>query len=190
MKLKTHRAMPVLAFVALTFGIAITAFGDDMKPVVVNEKEFFVIGIEARTNNALEMTKDGVIPKQWGKFFKEGLLAKIPGKADSNILAVYTEYESDKIGDYTFVLGTKVTSVAVVPDGMVAKKIRAARYEQFTTETGPVSKVVPEMWMKIWNLEDTSQLAGRRAYVADYEVYDQRAQNPQSSQVDIYLGVR
>ena len=35
---------------------------------------FSIIGIEARTNNTKEMGNTGVIPEQWGKFFKEGML--------------------------------------------------------------------------------------------------------------------
>ncbi|HXM23809.1 MAG TPA: hypothetical protein VN948_21300 [Terriglobales bacterium] len=33
-------------------------------------------------------------------------------------------------------------------------------------------------------------LGGKRAYKTDFEVYDQRARNPQDSQIDIYVGVK
>ena len=56
----------------------------------------------------------------------EGLLGKIPNKVDSNILAVYTDYENDANGAYTFMLGARVSSTDSVPTGMVAKKIPAA----------------------------------------------------------------
>jgi len=39
-------------------------------------------------------------------------------------------------------------------------------------------------------LEDQAQLGGKRAYTTDFEVYDQRARNPQDSQIDIYVGVK
>jgi predicted transcriptional regulator YdeE len=38
-------------------------------------------------------------------------------------------------------------------------------------------------------LEDQAQLGGKRAYKTDFEVYDQRAGNPQDSQIDVYVGV-
>jgi predicted transcriptional regulator YdeE len=54
-----------------------------MEPRVVQESEFSVIGIQVRTSNAKEMTGEGAIPKQWGRFFKEGIADKIPNKVGS-----------------------------------------------------------------------------------------------------------
>jgi predicted transcriptional regulator YdeE len=163
--------------------------GGTFKPRIVEESAFSVIGIEARTNNAREMTPDGVIPKQWGRFFKESILEKIPNRTDADILAIYTDYASDRKGDYTFILGARVSDAAVVPPGMVGKRILRARYAVLTTESGPVGKVVSEAWQEIWRLEDHSGLGGRRAYRTDFEVYDQRSRDPQNSQVDIYVGI-
>ena len=39
-------------------------------------------------------------------------------------------------------------------------------------------------------IEDQGQLGGKRAYNTDFEVYDQRARDPQDSQIDIYVGVK
>ena len=63
--------------------------GEAMSPRVVQQDGFTVIGITARTTNAKEMTPDGVIGKQWMRIFQEGLIAKIPNKADASIIAVY-----------------------------------------------------------------------------------------------------
>ena len=119
----------------------------------------------------------------------EGLLGKIPNKVDSNILAVYTDYESDANGAYTFMLGARVSSTDSVPPGMVAKKIPAARYAVFTSEKGFVGKVLPQTWSHIWAVPKSAP-EGNRAYRADFEVYDQRAADPQNAQVDIYVGIK
>lgn len=160
-----------------------------MHPRIVEQKDFIVIGIAARTNNAREATPDGVIGKQWARFMQEGLLAKIPNKLDHSIVAVYTDYASDHNGDYTFVLGAKLSSGADVPEGMVAKKIPAGRYAVFTSEKGPGPKVVPDLWRKINALPKTAT-GGDRTYRADFEIYDERAADPQNLQVDVYVGVR
>lgn len=157
---------------------------------VVQVKEFSVVGIEVRTNNANEMTSTGAIPKQWSRFFAEGILSKIPNKVDPTIYALYTDYASDRNGNYTFLIGAKVSAVSEIPAGMVNKKVPAARYAIITSATGPVQSVVPQAWQQIWGLEDKSQLGGVRSYKADFEVYDQRSRNPQSSQVDVYIGIR
>jgi predicted transcriptional regulator YdeE len=156
----------------------------------VDQKEFTVVGISARTNNAQEAAGSGVIAKQWDKFYKEGILDKIPNKADPAIYAVYCDYASDRNGDYTYIIGSKVSAADVVPSGMVARTVSSGKYAVITSDKGPVSKVIVEAWQQIWNLEDQGRLGGKRAYKTDFEIYDQRAHNPQDSQVDIYVGVK
>ena len=160
-----------------------------MDPKIVQQDGFTVIGISARTNNAKEMTAEGVIGKMWGRLMQEGLLAKIPNKADPDIVAVYTDYASDHNGDYTYLLGARVTSDADVPQGLVAKKIPAGKFAVFTSEKGPAPKVVPELWMKINSLPKNAVGADRK-YRADFEIYDQRAMDPQNLQMDVYIGIR
>jgi predicted transcriptional regulator YdeE len=159
-----------------------------MAPKVTEEAGFTVIGIAERTTNAKEMTPDGIIGKQWARFIQENLLAQIPNRVDSSILAVITDYASDKDGEYTHLIGAKVTSATEVPPGMVVKKVPPGRYAVFTSEKGPVAKVVVATWVKIWSIPKSSP-GGDRAYKADYEVYDQRAANPQDAQVDVHIGI-
>jgi predicted transcriptional regulator YdeE len=84
----------------------------------------------------------------------------------------------------------KVHPNAKPPGGMVLKKIPAGNYAVIASERGPVAKVVPTAWQQIWSLEDKSQLGSERSYRADFELYDERASDPQNSQVDIYIGVK
>ncbi len=100
------------------------------------------------------MSGSGLIAKQWERFFKERIAGRIPSKTDSNIVVVYSNYESDKDGEYDYLIGTRVTADASVPPGMVLKKVFAGEYEVFTTEPGPAEKVVPEAWQRIWDLEN------------------------------------
>jgi len=160
-----------------------------MNPRIVQQTAFTVIGISSRTTNAKEMTADGVIGKQWGRLMQEGLLAKIPNKADQSIVAVYTDYASDHNGEYTFILGARVTSDANVPPGMVAKKIPAGKFALFTSDKGPAPQVVPALWMKINSLPK-SAVGGDRTYGSDFEIYDERAMDPQNLQMDVYVRIR
>ena len=160
-----------------------------MAPKVIEETGFTIIGIAERTTNAKEMSPDGVIGKQWTRFLQENLLAQIPNRADSSIIVVITDYASDKDGEYTHLIGAKVTSATEVPPGMVTKQVPPGRYAVFTSEKGPVAKVVVGTWVRIWSIPKSSP-GGDRAYKADYEVYDQRAANPQDAQVDVHIGIR
>jgi predicted transcriptional regulator YdeE len=180
----------VMAMVASTFVMFPEMKKEAEKnPRVVQQEGFTVVGIAVRTSNAEQTTAERPIGKQWERLFKDGVLAAIPNKADGNIVALYTEYASDKDGLYTYVLGARVTKVESVPAGMVAKNVPAGRYAVFTSERGPVQKAVVEMWQRVW-ATPKSALGGDRTYKADYEVYDQRAQNPADSVVDLYIGIR
>ncbi len=161
-----------------------------MHPKIVQLDEFEVVGIAARTNNAKEAGPDGAIPKLWQRLMQEHVLDHIPNKTDPDIYAVYTDYASDANGDYTLVLGAKVwhSSDSLIPKGMVLKEVPGGRYAVFTSERGPVAKVVVETWMGIWS-HYQSPANGRRAYRADFEVYDERAADPHNAQVDIYIGL-
>jgi len=181
--LKTVGSVAMVLLVSKGFG------GDTLSVSIVQEPEFIVVGISARTANAREMSGEGIIGKQWDRFMKEGLLGKIPPRVDSNIVAVYTDYESDHGGTYTFILGAKVSSAASVPSGMVLKKVPAGKYAVFTSERGPVDKVVPEAWSRINSLPNSAP-GGDRTYRADFELYGPRAADPQNAQVDIYVGIR
>jgi predicted transcriptional regulator YdeE len=161
----------------------------DMNPRAVQQDGFTVVGIAVRTSNAEQMTPERPIGKQWERFFKEGVLAAIPNKADGNIVAVYSDYASDKDGEYNYLLGARVTKVENLPTGMIAKNVPAGRYAVFTSEKGLVQKVVVEMWQRVWATPKNA-LGGDRTYKADFEVYDQRAQNPADAVVDLYIAVR
>jgi len=163
--------------------------GQAMAPRVVQQDGFTVVGISARTTNAEEMTSDGVIGATWGRLFQEGVLGKIPNKADPRIVAVYTDYASDRNGEYTFLLGARVSSDADVPAGMLARKVPAGKYAVFTSEKGPGPKVVPALWMKIASLPQGA-VGTDRMYRADFEIYDERAMDPQNLQMDVYVGIR
>lgn len=162
-----------------------------VNPKIVQLDGFEVVGIAVRTNNAKEAGPDGAIPKLWQRLMQEHVPDHIPNKAGPHLYAVYTDYASDANGDYTLVLGAKVGAAgdSKIPNGMVMSKIPAGQYAVFTSERGPVGKVVVETWKRIWSYYE-SPANGQRAYRADFEVYDQRAADPANAQVDIYVGVR
>ena len=156
-----------------------------MNPKLVDEAGFTVLGIEARTSNAREMNGTGVIASHWARFIKENLLAHIPSKTDAAILAVYSDYASDENGEYSFMIGARVSSAAQAPSGMVVRRVPAGRYAVFTSEKGPVEKVVMTTWQKIWGAPGIE-----RAYKVDFELYDERARDPKNAEVEICVGIK
>jgi predicted transcriptional regulator YdeE len=118
--------------------------GAAVEPKIVEQPQFSVIGIQVRTSNAKEMAGGGTIPRQWERFFKEGIADKIPNKVDSTIYAIYTNYASDHNGEYDFIIGMKVSSVSNVPPGMVAQQVPSGRFAVIASAKGAAAQVVPQ----------------------------------------------
>ena len=146
-------------------------------------KQFKIIGISVRTTNENNQAmKD--IPTLWNKFLSGNLIEKIPNKLGSEIYCVYTEYEKDHTKPYTTILGCKVENLNEIPEGMIGKEFEGGKYKKFTVKGDPTKGAVVEEWLKIWN----SDL--EREYTADFEVYGEKAQNPENAEVEIYVAIK
>jgi predicted transcriptional regulator YdeE len=153
------------------------------------QEPFFVVGLATRTNNANQTGGKNVIRDIWHTFLSQNLAAKIPNKIGVDLYAVYTDYESDHTGDFTYLLGMPVSSVENLPAGLTIKDIPGGVYSVVTSNKGPVMQVVPEVWRRIWSMPP-AELGGTRAFHTDYEIYDQRASDPERTQIDVYIGLR
>jgi len=162
-----------------------------MKKELIKRPEIKLIGLSIRTNNKNEMDPStSKIGKLIGQFFKEHFADKMTHRKNPGVmLSVYTEYESDEHGDYTYYFGEEVTVFNLVPEGMKTLLIPEAEYQKLTTPSGKMPAVVIHAWQKIWQMTP-EELGGKRAYRADFEVYDERARDPENTSVDIYIGVK
>lgn len=129
----------------------------------------------------------GIIPKQWQRFFSESIDRKISNRLDANLYAVYCDYASNRDGEFGFVIGAKVKDGTPPPQGLVSKRVETRQYAVITSDRGVFSEVIPAAWRRVFALEDSGEI--KRAYRTDFEVYDQRAQDPQNGEVDIYVGL-
>ena len=162
-----------------------------MKKEAVTQPEIKLVGFTVRTNNQNEMNPitgkiGGVVARYW----MQNAAAKIQNRKNPGVtMAVYTDYASDEHGDYTYFLGEAVTEFSAIPDGMETLTIPSANYTKFTTLEGQMPLVVINAWQAIWKMS-ADDFGGKRAYVADFEIYDQRAANPASTSLDIYIGIK
>jgi predicted transcriptional regulator YdeE len=144
---------------------------------------FKVIGIKIRTTN-----KDGQSAKDigslWAKFLSENIADKIPNKIDSSILSIYTNYQGDYTQPYDTILGCKVSSLNEIPKEMIGQEFNGGEYVKYVSKGSLNKGIVYQTWDKIWK----SDL--NRAYTADFEVYGERAQNPENAEVDIFVAVK
>ena len=148
---------------------------------MMQKESFSIIGIGIHTSNQTAMEE---LPELWEKFNIEDIKNKIPNRINDDLLAVYTDYEGDYTKPYLYILGCEVSSVEIVPEGMIAKKIPSAKYEIFTPN-GKIPEIVVETWQQIW----TPQIDVQRTYAADFEVY-KISGNSQNPEVQIYIGIK
>ena len=146
-------------------------------------QKFSVIGLSVRTTNENGQAGQD-IPALWNKFMTEGIIEQIPNKIDNSIYCIYTEYEKDHTKPYTTILGCKVESLDTIPNGMTGKTIEEATYTKYIAKGNILQGMVFNEWTKIWN----SDLD--RTFTADFEVYDEKAQNPENAEVDIFIAVK
>jgi predicted transcriptional regulator YdeE len=156
------------------------------EPVKVHVEPFLVMGIEARTTNAREMSGKGAIGALWGRLIKDNLVERIPHRVDNRIIAIYSDYENNKDGAYSYLLGARVSSLNRAPDGMASRSIVAGDYAMFTAKGRPPSEMVVGIWKQIWSLETGNKLA--RAYRTDFEIYSTGV-HPADTLVDVYVGL-
>lgn len=146
-------------------------------------KSFYVIGIAVRTSNENgQAGKD--IPALWNQFMSEKIMEKIPNKVDHTVYSIYTEYEADYTKPYTTVLGCKVSNLDTIPAGMKGIVISEGEYFRCTAKGNMMEGMVYNEWTKIWNSDIP------RSYTTDFEVYGEKAQNPEYAEVDIFLSLQ
>lgn len=118
----------------------------------------------------------------WQQFEKESRFSAIPGKINNDILAVYHEYEGDYTKPFSYFIGCKVEKNTAVPDEMDSLTIPSGNYQKLTAR-GEMPNCIANAWKEIWE----SDLP--RAYRADFEIYDERSQNWNDAEVDIFISV-
>lgn len=134
---------------------------------------FTIHGIAIRTTNA-EQGPDGPIARAWREAVAAGLIDRAR-TLRTNLVAAYTEYESDAGGAYTFVLGIRAPEGAAPLPGERVFEVPPARVARFHASA---AGQVPATWSRIWE-------AGLpRAYTVDVEEY---AADDGSASVDVAL---
>lgn len=146
---------------------------------IVNIEEKIVAGIAVRTSNSSpDMTK--AIGDLWKRFYGENIYVDIPNKISPKVLGVYTDYENDEKGEYTFLT---CCAVSEKPSDtyLTVLKIPAGKYAKFTVN-GDVNKAVSEVWQAVWKLDLP------RSFVCDFEEYQNSDMT--NAEIHLYIGLK
>jgi len=150
-----------------------------MEQTKIQLPQIMLIGINVRTSNTSEMDESTAkIGSTVQRYFNNELSTKIPHRIKLNTTyCVYTDYESDFNGDYTYFIGEEVNSFDDLPEGFVALTIPLQNYTKLTNGPGPMPDVCIDIWKKVWA---NSELDSRRNYIADHR----------KVVLDIYIGIQ
>ncbi|VVC75397.1 hypothetical protein AQUSIP_06870 [Aquicella siphonis] len=162
-----------------------------MEKELAVKAEIKLVGLAVRTNNKNEMNpQTSKIGELASRFWSQNIAGQIPNRKNPGVtLSVYTKYDSNEHGDYTYFIGEEVDLFENVSEDLQRLTIPEARYQKFTTPAGKMPEVVINAWQEIWKMS-ANDFGGERAYIADFEVYDQRASDPANTSLDIYIGIK
>ncbi len=154
--------------------------------------KFTLIGLTVRTNNKNEMNPEvAKIGSLANYYWSNNVAKKIKHRLNPGVTySVYTDFESDEHGEYTYFIGEAVDSI----DGQDLSQFKVltvsqSNYQKFTTDSGKMPDIVINAWHKIWSMKK-DDFNGERTYITDFEIYDQRASDPNNAVVDIYIGIK
>ncbi|EKE00915.1 MAG: hypothetical protein ACD_21C00254G0001 [uncultured bacterium] len=163
-----------------------------MQKIITTLPEIKLVGIQTRTNNASEMNPTTAkIEATAMQYFRGGLWEKIAyRKNPGTTYCVYTDYESDFTGDYTYFIGEEVTAFAVdLPEEFSKITVPVQNYAKLTSDPGVIPEIVINAWQQVWKMTP-QELGGQRSYHTDFEIYDERAQNHHNAVFDLYIGIK
>lgn len=166
-----------------------------------------LIGISIVTNNADEKNPETAkIGKTIGTFFGGNMAENINGcKNAGTAYGVYTNYGTNKAdGDYTYFIGKEVereecsATELEKKSGLECLEIPSQTYAKFTTKSGAMPDICVNTWQEIWASTNEELCEGGeefdkpkgRAFVADFDVYDERMADPKNSTMDVFIGIK
>ena len=156
----------------------------------VDLQKIMLVGIAVKTCNLGEMNPSvAKISKVMNKFFSDGFREEIKARKNpSKLYSVYTDYENDENGYYTYFFGEEVENFQNLPDGLFTLTIPKQKYLKLTSNKGKIPDIVIDIWNKIWKMK-SEDFGAKRAYIADFEIYDERSHDMENAEIDVYIGL-
>lgn len=145
---------------------------------------FKLIGISVRTTNQNNQVQED-LGKLWGQFSSENINEEIPNKMSNEILAIYTDYQSNDTEDYTTIIGVPVSTLTEIPNGMIGQEFQPENFKKFIAK-GEMPKAVDDTWINIWEQDENLN----RKYTYDFELYGANCNKGTDSEVEIFVAVK
>ena len=156
---------------------------------IVTLGQIVVGGVSVVTTNKQEAGTEGVIISLHEYFIQSELSSLLVGKKDDRMISLYTDYQSDESGEYTYAIGHEMLDLSESPSEIEIFEIPAGQYLRISTERGFMNDVLPEAWRRIWEMNLEDSLGVRRSFTHDFEFHNYDDLTSADVQIDIYLSI-
>ena len=159
--------------------------GFTVEPKFVVKQEFKVIGLEIKTTMK-ENEEEKTIPKLWDKYAPRMSEIKNVAVAKRDLGLCEVVGKSDD--SFSYIACKEVENFDFVPEGMSCKTIPTTKYAVFT-HTGKVDKL-GETYQYIYGTWLMNSGYHVEEGSCDFELYDDRFDNSETSEMDIYVPIK
>lgn len=165
--------------------------GAVMEPRMITIDDFKWLGYQLKTT-AIDNRSFSDIPPFIGNYFEKRLGDKIPNKINPNRrLNILTDFERQRHGSFTYLIGYETDIQGKVPDRMVSRLFDKQEFAVFTTPKARIeefSNAIQNTWRYIfqeWFPKSNMEHAG----TYEMEVYDERCFDKSAMEMDICIPV-
>ncbi len=157
----------------------------------VNLPQVKLVGLSVVTNNKDEFDpKKAKIGKVLHEYHSEKFADKIMARKKPNVTyCVYCKYDTDENGDYTYFVGEEVDEINLPSEKYDSLIIPQQKYCKFEVGPGKMPDICIDAWKEIWQM-GPADFGSDRVYIADFEIYDNRAADLSKAIFDIYIGLK
>ena len=150
-----------------------------MEPKIVSRPAFTVVGMKYRGKN-----ENNEVPQLWGKFWPRN--NEIQHKVNPQMTYGVLGNKDDNTGEFDYVAGFEVDSMADIPEGMVSWEVPEQTYAVFTC-TLPTLMETFQYIFKTWLLRSAYEFADG----PEFELYDENFDpEDENSEVYVYIPVK
>lgn len=189
---KTGRHVPIFPRISLKIDGHQGEGGTEMKPIILNKPEMKVVGYAIRTST-VDQRSLREIPIFWQRYIAEKMWETIPNKLNDRVeMGVSIDCDCEG-GDFTYLIGYETDGELDLTDSeLISRTLPAATYAVFTTPPVPEEKfsdTIQATWKEIfqnWFPDSGYEHAG----APEIELYDERTQNREAKQMDIYIPIQ
>lgn len=151
----------------------------------VTRGEILFIGKQNRTTMQ-NMQNEADIPRFWQEFFANGTPAKIPNRIGSASMGIYCNWDYEE--NFDVLIGCPVQTLKDLPQQLTAYVLKPAKYMVFTIP-GNSNDDILNGWKYIYGTW-MPKTGYEREFSDDFDLFDDRFQDPLKPESAIYIPIK